>query len=122
MDPENNVEPVGFRYVDNFVITDEDFLFVSTPEIEEPEVISISKNYPNPATDVTNINVTLQEAGSIQLDVSNLLGQKVKSLNLGHYNKGLHTLTIDIADLESGIYVYTLSTGADAVAGKMIVE
>jgi hypothetical protein len=122
MNPDNNLDPVAFRYVDNFVISDEDFLFVSTPELEDKDVISISKNYPNPASAVTKVNVTLEENASLQLEISNLLGQKVRNLNLGHYTKGLHTISINVADLDGGIYIYTLSTGADAVAGKMIVE
>ncbi|MDT8392943.1 MAG: T9SS type A sorting domain-containing protein [Bacteroidales bacterium] len=121
MDPDDNIEPVVFKYVDNFVITDEDFLFVSTPEVEQ-EVISISKNYPNPATNMTNVNITLKEAASVQLEISNLLGQKVKTVNYGQYTKGLHKISIDVSGLESGIYIYTLTTGNDAAAGKMIVE
>ena len=121
MDPDNNVAPVSFRYVDDFVITDADFLYVSTPEVKQ-EMISISKNYPNPCRDFTNINMSLLEAASVEMEISNLLGQKVKTVNFGIFSKGQHKISIDVSELESGIYIYTLSTGNDAVAGKMIVE
>ncbi|NQT77891.1 MAG: T9SS type A sorting domain-containing protein [Bacteroidetes bacterium] len=121
MDPDDNIQPVSFRYVDDFVITDEDFIYVSTPEVEQ-EIISISKNYPNPCRDFTYVNMTLVEAAGIQLEISNLLGQKVQTVNFGVFSKGQHKLSIDASMLESGIYIYTLSTGLDAVSGKMIVE
>ena len=122
MDPDDNLQPVAFRYVDDFVITDADFgVWVSTAE-PGMEVISISDNYPNPCRGVTHVNMTLTEAANVQLEISNLVGQKVKAVNYGPYNKGVHNIRIDVAELESGIYIYTLSTGKDAVAGKMIVE
>jgi hypothetical protein len=122
MNPTNNLDPVSFRYVDDFVITDDDFgVWTSAAELDQ-EFISISSNYPNPCKDFTNVNMTLIEAANVTLEISNLIGQKVKSINYGPYNKGLHTVNINVADLESGIYIYTLSTGKDAVAGKMIVE
>jgi hypothetical protein len=122
MDPDDNANPASFRYVDNFIITEADFgVWVSTAE---PEInqISISGNYPNPCRDFTNVNVSLTEAAYLNLEITNLIGQSVKTVNYGPYTKGLHTLKIDASDLEGGIYIYTLSTGADAVAGKMIVE
>ena len=122
MNPDNTLEPVAFRYVDDFVITDADFgVWVSTAEVDQ-EYISISGNYPNPATNMTRVNMTLVEPANVTLEVSNLIGQKVSTYNYGPYAKGLHTLEINVSDLESGIYIYTLSTGKDAVAGKMIVE
>jgi len=122
MDPDDNISPVEFRYVDDFVITDSDFgVWVSTAE-PDMEMISISSNYPNPCRDITNVNMTLTEAANVSLEISNLIGQKVKTVNYGPFNKGLHTVNINVADLESGIYIYTISTGKDAVAGKMIVE
>ncbi|MCK4569289.1 MAG: T9SS type A sorting domain-containing protein [Bacteroidales bacterium] len=121
MDPDDVLAPVSFRYVDDFVITDADFLYVSIPEVEQ-EMISISKNYPNPCRDFTNINMSLLEAAGVEMEISNLLGQKVKTVNFGIFSKGQHKITIDASELESGIYIYTLSTGKDAVAGKMIVE
>jgi len=122
MNPDNTLDPVAFKYVDDFVITDADFgVWVSTAEVDQ-DYISITGNYPNPATDMTRVNMTLAEPAKVTMEISNLIGQKVKSINYGPYAKGLHTLEINISDLESGIYIYTLSTGKDAVAGKMIIE
>lgn len=121
MDPDDNSQPVAFRYVDDFIITDADFIYTSTPEVEM-ELITVSKNYPNPCREYTHVNMSLVEAASVTLEVSNLLGQVVKTQNFGQFDKGQHQITIDVANFDSGIYLYTLSTGRDAVAGKMIVE
>ena len=122
MNPDNTLDPVAFRYVDDFVISDSDFgVWTSTAEVNQ-DFISISNNYPNPAREMTNVNMSLIEPANVTLEVSNLIGQKVKTINYGPYAKGMHTISFNVADLESGIYIYTISTGKDAVAGKMIVE
>jgi hypothetical protein len=123
LDPDDDLQPVQFKYVDNFIITDADFgVWTGTSEQEVEDIISISENYPNPCRTTTNINMTLTEYANVQLEISNLIGQTVKSVNFGAYNTGTHKLTIDVAGLESGIYIYTVTAGKDAVAGKMIVE
>ena len=123
INPDDDLEPVQFKYVDNFVISDSDFgVWVGTSEAVDENVITISENYPNPCRDRTNVNMTLTEYANVQFEISNLIGQTVKSVNYGPYNTGTHKLSIDVTGLESGIYIYTLTTGKDAVAGKMIVE
>jgi hypothetical protein len=121
MDPDNNIEPVQFRYVDNFIITDADFTITATPEIDQ-KVISISNNFPNPCRDITHLDMNLTQPANVRLEISNLIGQKVKTIQYGSFTNGKHKLTIDVSDLDSGIYIYTLTTGTDAASGKMVVN
>lgn len=122
MNPANNIDPVTFQYVDEFRITDDDFGFwVSTHEYEE-NLITVSQNFPNPFNNVTYVNMTLSRDANVTLEVSNILGQKVKTIDYGHYSSGLHKIAIEAEDLESGIYFFTLTTGLDAVTRKMIIE
>ncbi len=122
MDPDDNINPVAFRYVDDFIINESDFGFWTSTAEMDIETISISGNYPNPCRENTSVSMNLSENANIQLNISNLIGQQVKSVNYGPYTKGSHTLNINVSDLESGIYIYTITNGKDAVAGKMIVE
>ena len=52
MNPANNIDPVQFKYVDEFIITDADFIHVSTSEIPDVKNLTISNIYPNPVQDI----------------------------------------------------------------------
>ncbi len=122
MDPTNNSAPVDFKYIDEFRITDEDFgWWLSSAEIEESR-ITVTQNYPNPFNNTTYVDMTLSNAADVSLEISNILGQRVKSVDYGHYGSGLHKIAIESEGLESGIYFYTLNTGKDAVTRKMIIK
>jgi hypothetical protein len=122
MDPGDNIAPVDFKYADNFIINDEDFgAWVSVADVE-PERIAITQNYPNPFSNVTYVDMTLSQAANVTLEISNIIGQKVRTVDYGFFGSGLHKISIAADGLESGIYFYTLNTGSDAVTRKMIVE
>ena len=122
MEISNNLDPVDFKYIDEFRITDEEFgVWLSTAEIEDHR-IDVTQNYPNPFNTITYVNMTLSHAANVRLEISNILGQQVRSENYGYYGAGLHKISIEAEGLDSGIYFYTLHTGTDAVTRKMIVK
>ena len=77
--------------------------------------------YPNPATDLLNINFTLlQPANNVMLTVTDLSGRVAMSRNLGAFATGKNTSNIDI-NLESGVYTYTLNVDGTLITRKFIV-
>ena len=73
--------------------------------------------YPNPA--ISYVNITLLEAASkdLQLQVTNQMGQIVKSIRV---STGIQLVTLDISQLPKGIYAVVLR-GNDAVQVKKII-
>jgi hypothetical protein len=82
----------------------------------------VGKNYPNPVKDVTTFNVKLDKASSVLIEVSNLMGQKVMTMDKGTLAAGGHKFTIDASQLTSGIYFYTVKISGESYTQKMIVE
>jgi hypothetical protein len=81
----------------------------------------ISQNYPNPFSQVSVVNVNLQKATVVKLEVVNLMGQTVyKTEHNG--SAGLNKLQIDAGEIPDGVYFYTVKAGDAAVTKKMIVE
>ncbi|MDC0303398.1 T9SS type A sorting domain-containing protein [Flavobacteriales bacterium] len=80
----------------------------------------ISESYPNPAKTVANINYALKIGwGKAQIEVFSMLGSKVKKVAL---KQDQGTLKLDVANLPSGIYFYTLKVdGNDIATKKMLV-
>lgn len=82
----------------------------------------VQQNYPNPATDMTSIVVSLNRASELSLEVTNLLGQTVMSVDRGRVAAGSQIFDINVSSLNSGIYFYTVRAGKQAVTKKMIVQ
>jgi hypothetical protein len=82
----------------------------------------VGKNYPNPVKDMTSFNVKMEKAANVTVEVSNIMGQKVMTMNMGTLSNGGHKFTIDASQLTSGIYFYTVKIGNETYSQKMIVE
>ena len=72
------------------------------------ESFTLAQNYPNPVRSNTTIQFETPEARQVTISLFNLLGQEVRQLADGLYSPGTHSLTIQTADLPSGVYVYQL--------------
>lgn len=80
---------------------------------------SVSEVYPNPANNYVSLDYQLtSEVKQANVKVFNLLGAEVKSANLeSNGNK----LRMDISDLESGIYFYSVLINGDVYKTKKLV-
>ncbi len=73
-----------------------------------PENFTFSKPFPNPFNPVTNIDFSIPVEGNVELNVYNLLGQKVADLINKNLPPGNYSVTWDATDQESGIYLVRL--------------
>jgi len=80
---------------------------------------TLKQNFPNPFNPSTSISFTLPEREFVNLDVYNLLGQKVASLIQNTLEAGLHTVNLTAENLSSGIYIYKLNAGQYSKSMKM---
>jgi len=81
----------------------------------------LHQNFPNPATDQTIISFTLPKAEFVQLSVYNMMGQEEKRLVFNTLPAGNHQITWNIKDLNSGLYIYRLTTASGSIANTMTV-
>jgi hypothetical protein len=82
-----------------------------TPEL--PRAFALQQNYPNPFNPETTIQYQLASNSFVQLNVYNLLGQKVKTLFNGDETAGMHSVkwngrNSSGAAVVSGVYFYKL--------------
>ncbi|MCP4631590.1 MAG: T9SS type A sorting domain-containing protein, partial [candidate division Zixibacteria bacterium] len=76
-----------------------------------PYSTSLGQNYPNPFNASTTISYTLSSTSDVNLEVYNLLGQKIETLINGEVEAGNHSITWDASSLSSGIYFSKLTVG-----------
>jgi hypothetical protein len=91
-----------------------------------PAQFTLKQNYPNPFNPQTSIQYELSLPMSIQLDIFNLTGQKIKTLVNEYKRAGNHSVTWDGTDasgenVSSGIYIYSLHAGGNIQTSKMIL-
>jgi len=86
-----------------------------------PDVYQLNQNYPNPFNPSTKISYTLPDAGFTKLTVYNSLGEVVKSLVNENQSAGNYTINFNAANLPSGLYFYSLSSGNFTQTNKMIL-
>ncbi len=80
--------------------------------------------FPNPAKDNAVLDYTLATSGKVTIEVSDLMGRTVLSLNEGMRNAGIaNKANIDASKLANGSYICTVKVnGAKAATTKMVVN
>ena len=84
-----------------------------------------SKAYPNPFKENITIEYQLQQDGRVEIQINNILGQKIKSLLSEEQQAGLQRIKWDGIDesgslVRTGIYYITLRTPTDKLVIKVM--
>ena len=88
--------------------------------------VVVGESRPNPFSDGMAVDVTLNRAAAVSIDVFDVAGHRVRTLNAGRLDAGVTRLTFDGRDdhahaLPSGVYFYRVHAGADVVTKKMVI-
>ncbi|MCZ7557292.1 MAG: T9SS type A sorting domain-containing protein [Bacteroidia bacterium] len=86
-----------------------------------PGVSRLHQNYPNPFNPTSTIRYELERPSVIEVAVYTLLGRKLKILDSGFRDTGMHSIDVDAAEFGSGVYVYRLRTPFGALSRRMVV-
>jgi len=115
--PDDGTKPIQYYYVAGVCAVD------GVNEIKSSQAagFSVSQNFPNPFTKLTSFNVNVNESSDVSVDVYNMVGQKVWSMNTEKMEPGTHSVTISAA-LSSGVYFYQVIANGSSITHKMIVE
>jgi len=106
------VDPIGFWDSVSVAITIENDLITSTttPENNVPVTPKLYQNFPNPFNPVTQIRYDLPRAGYVSIALSNILGERIRSVYQGWKEAGYHQIELNGSELAGGIYFVNLQT------------
>jgi len=126
-EPGNAVWGQQHPYIDNTItymkVSKADLLLTGIDENKAHlNNVDVSQNYPNPVSSTTEIKVNLNNSVNLNLEIVNLVGQKVFENRMIDGKPGVNTLAIDVSNFEPGVYFYTVKVGSSSVTKKMIVE
>jgi hypothetical protein len=91
----------------------------SLHESELPYDWYLGQNFPNPFNPSTNIQFGIGATEPVRLDIFSIAGQLVRSVDLGRLNACSHSISVDLARLSSGLYLYQISTPSFRHSKKM---
>jgi hypothetical protein len=106
--------------------TDVRWIDGSTEEGSKPTAFLLSQNYPNPFNPVTNFKFSLPKASHVQIEIFNILGQKVKTLVDQDMKAGSFLVDWDGKDqrgveVSSGIYFYRMTAEDFSSVKRMVL-
>jgi hypothetical protein len=70
-----------------------------------PETFSMFNNYPNPFNPSTQLRFDVPEQSDVDLEVFNVMGQRVAMLQQGTISAGSYEITFNANSLPSGLYI-----------------
>jgi hypothetical protein len=118
--PSDGSTPVNYFYLDSVVFNSA--LALSVPKVVASQGFSVTPNYPNPFSNITNFNITLSKESTVTVDVFNLLGEKVSTLGTQQMSNGTHQMTINGNGWNAGVYLYRVTVNGQTVTNKMMVK
>ena len=97
-----------------------DFISTSVDELsDQTEGIYV---YPNPAKDVVNVGIKLQEAATTEIVVTDLLGNSIKTLLNTTLVAGNHQVTWEVRDVPNGVYLINFKTNDLLKIEKIVIN
>ncbi|MGB1945057.1 MAG: T9SS type A sorting domain-containing protein, partial [Flavobacteriales bacterium] len=93
-----------------------------TVGLEEQTLSDVTRVFPNPFVDQTNLQFTTAEAAEASLVVYNLVGEQVINDNLGTLPAGEHNHVLDFNGVTAGIYLVTLNAGGQTTTMRVTLK
>lgn len=88
-------------------------------EIENPASFDI---YPNPVANKLNLEYSLPTAQSVYINIRDISGNIIQSVNKVHETKGLHHIAIDLSGIASGLYFCEIELQGTKIYRKFMVQ
>jgi hypothetical protein len=80
------------------------------------------ENFPNPVTSTTHLKFTLPSDMKVTVSIYDLNGRMVKAVAQGKMLKGENNISVDMNNMPSGVYTYTLETENGERANMKMVK
>ncbi len=108
-------------FMDRQYITDT----INEISIDEPQNVageSTLKVYPNPAANYANVDFTVSDNTTVDIQMFDMSGKVVYKKSLGKVAAGKHSQIIPCDQLKKGVYVVRVAAGTQPMTSKLIVK
>lgn len=81
----------------------------TTFDVTGNTTMSLLNIYPNPVKDFVNIDLQSSAAGSVQINLFNILGVQVKAWEPIYLSSGDQQIRLDLSAFKSGVYILKIT-------------
>ncbi|MEO0528283.1 MAG: T9SS type A sorting domain-containing protein [Bacteroidota bacterium] len=107
----------------NFLPVFMNYEIIDENAIGKDENALLSSLYPNPVVDFVSLDLNFAQDRNISIDLYTISGTKVKNLKENvHIAKGSSTLSLDLSNISSGIYMLVLREGDKKLDSKLVLK
>jgi hypothetical protein len=89
--------------------------------VSVPGEYVLYQNYPNPFNPSTNIKYSVPRTSYVKINLYDIIGNKIKTIDEGIKTAGIHQLELSAGDLSSGVYFVILNSDINSQAIKIIL-
>jgi len=86
------------------------------------DVASSVTVFPNPANEITNININIAEKSDVQVAIFDIQGKLVDVMNYTNLSAGRHSKEYNCSELNGGVYLVRMKAGDEVQTTKLIVK
>jgi hypothetical protein len=86
-----------------------------------PTELTLYQNYPNPFNSSTVISYSIPREGKVTLELYNAIGELIITIINGHFDEGMHIVSLSSDNLPSGVYLYKLQTDTQVLIKKLLI-
>jgi len=97
-------------------------LLFGTGVKEEVKSNYISKVFPNPTSGLTQIDFKLSSTDNVSIELYNLMGQKVETINSSAFAGGDHTVYFNAENINNGVYFIKVSSTDYTSTHKIMIQ
>ena len=121
LDCSYTTEDTDFMGSDDVKVGDNNWALSTGISSYKASAVKLSA-YPNPVTDHFTLSFELEKASNVSIDIFDITGKLMRSINAGTYDEGENSMTIQRDGLNSGMYLLKLNGGTNSSHKKIIVE
>jgi len=89
--------------------------------VADIETVSDFTLSPNPTTDIVNVYFYLQTSAVVTIDIVDVNGTIVKSLNMNTVSAGSNQTTLNVSDYAKGVYSVIIRSNDTQATQKLVV-
>ncbi|HEX5003637.1 MAG TPA: T9SS type A sorting domain-containing protein, partial [Bacteroidia bacterium] len=85
-------------------------------------MFAVLNTYPNPASDILNLDIIAAPQESLTVTVSNVMGQNLKTIQIASSPEGITRHSLDVSDLASGTYILQIRSGSQTDTKRFVIN
>jgi hypothetical protein len=90
--------------------------------VQELSLNEVTKVFPNPFSDQTTLQFSLNQASNSSMAVRNLIGQQIMNLDFGTLQAGEHNRVLDFSGVTAGVYLISLNAGEETTTMRVTLK